>query len=136
MRAYPPEVRSFADAGRVLGPLEERLMQTLWSTQPLSVREVWHRLRGKRPAYTTVMTTLDRLYRKGLLARSRDGLAYIYRPALTRDEYHRRLVAAAVGELVATSAEPALAAFVDVAAELDSDNLARLERLIAARRKR
>lgn len=111
-------------------------MEALWEAPPRSVREVWQRLRGKRPAYTTVMTTLDRLYRKGLLARSRDGLAYVYRPALTREEYHRRVVTAAVSGLVAASAEPALAAFVDVAADLDEGNLARLERLIAARRKR
>lgn len=108
----------------------------LWASPPLSVREVWQGLKRKRPAYTTVMTTLDRLYRKGLLARSRDGLAYVYRPALTRDEYHRRAVAAAVGGLVAASGEPALSAFVDVAADLDEANLARLERLIAERRKR
>jgi predicted transcriptional regulator len=129
-------VRTFADASRVLGALEERVMQVLWTSPPMSVREVCGALRPRRSAYTTVMTTLDRLYRKGLLARSRDGIAYIYRPAMSRVEYHRRVVAAAVGELVAASAEPALAAFVDVAAELDEENLAHLERLIAARRRR
>ena len=111
-------------------------MEALWDAPPRSVRDVWKALRGRRPAYTTVMTTLDRLYRKGLLARTRDGLAYVYRPALTRDDYHRRVVAATVGELVASTGEPALAAFVDVAAELDEANLGRLERLIAARRRR
>lgn len=129
-------MRTFADASRVLGALEERLMDVLWQAPPMSGRDVCGALRRKKPAYTTVMTTLDRLYRKGLLARSRDGLAYVYRPAMTRDEYHRRIVAAAMGELVANSTEPALAAFVDVAAELDEANLGRLERLIAARRRR
>jgi predicted transcriptional regulator len=129
-------MRTLADASKVLGVLEERVMEILWSSPPMSVREVCGEMRRRRPAYTTVMTTLDRLYRKGLLARSREGIAYIYRPAMTRDDYHRRVVEAAMGELVATSTEPVLAAFVDVAAELDEANLARLERLIAARRRR
>jgi predicted transcriptional regulator len=129
-------VRTFADAGRVLGALEERVMDLLWASPPMSVREVAAGLRRRRLAYTTVMTTLDRLYRKGLLARSRDGAAYVYRPAMSRDEYHRRVVAAAMSSLVARSGEPALAAFVDVAAEVDEANLARLEALIAARRRR
>lgn len=111
-------------------------MEILWSSPPMTVRDVCTALRRRRLAYTTLMTTLDRLYRKGLLARSRAGVAYVYRPAMSREEYHRRLVAAAVGGLVASSAEPALAAFVDVAAEIDEDNLTRLEQLIRARRKR
>lgn len=111
-------------------------MAVLWSSPPMSVREVCAALRRRRPAYTTVMTTLDRLYRKGLLARHREGAAYVYRPAMTRDEYHRRVVEVAMGGLVAASTEPVLAAFVDVAAELDEANLARLERLIAERRRR
>lgn len=129
-------MRTLADASKVLGALEERVMDILWESPPMSVRDVCGAMKRKRPAYTTVMTTLDRLYRKGLLARSREGIAYIYRPAMSRDDYHRRVVEAAMGELVASSTEPVLAAFVDVAAELDEANLARLEKLIAARRRR
>jgi predicted transcriptional regulator len=131
-------VRTFAQASRVLGALEERIMEILWSAgEPLAVREVMARLPRRRPlAYTTVMTTLDRLYKKGLLGRDKEGSAFRYRPALTRDEYDRRIVEETVPGLLARSADPVLAAFVDVAARLDEDNLRRLERLIAARRRR
>ncbi|HEU0030038.1 MAG TPA: BlaI/MecI/CopY family transcriptional regulator [Kofleriaceae bacterium] len=118
----------------VLGALEERVMQILWDSDPLVVRDVVQKL-GSRLAYTTVMTTLDRLHRKGLLARDKDGVAFVYRPALTRDDFHRKQVEATVGQLLAKSADPVLAGFVDAAAAVDEDNLARLEQLIAARRK-
>ena len=63
-------MRSFDDAARVLGDLEQRVMEVLWEAAgPLAVREVQGRLGRGRLAYTTVMTTLDRLYKKRLLAR-------------------------------------------------------------------
>ena len=99
----------------------------------MSVREVNAKLKGKL-AHTTVMTTLDRLFKKGLLARDRDGTAYVYRAEISRDDYHRSLLEDTVGELLEKSAGPVLAAFVDTAAELDEENLAKLEALIADRR--
>lgn len=111
-------------------------MDVLWNEHPLSVREVKDRLRRTKPAYTTVMTTLDRLYKKGLLARTKNGIAFVYQPAIDRAEYQRRVVHAALAPLLEQGAGPVLAAFVDVAAGSDADNLAQLERLIAERRRR
>ena len=127
-------MRSFAQASRVLGELEERLMEILWADHPLSVREVKARLGRSRLAYTTIMTTLDRLYRKGLLARSKNGLAFAYQPAIDRAEYQRRVVQAALTPLLEQAPGTVLAAFVDAAAGSDAENLGRLERLIAERR--
>jgi predicted transcriptional regulator len=123
---------------RPLGSLEERVMEIVWRFESLSVREVCERLGRPMLAYTTVMTTLARLYTKGLLDRSRDGLAYRYRARLSRAEYNQRLVGAAVSTLIArpTDAAAVLAAFVDAATELDPDNLSRLEALIAERKAR
>jgi len=129
-------MRSFDDAGRVLGELEQRVMEVLWEGAPLAVREVQRRLGRGKPAYTTVMTTLDRLYKKRLLARDKVGLAYIYRPALDRAEYQRRVLEAALAPLLEQGPGPVLAAFVDVAAGADEQNLRQLEKLIAARRRR
>lgn len=128
-------MRSFRDAARVLGDLELAVMEVLWDTGALAVREVQQRLRGK-PAYTTVMTTLDRLFKKRLLRREKIGMAFVYRPAIDRDQYHRKIVEAAVTPLLEDGAGAVLAAFVDVAAGLDRDHLAHLERLIAERRKK
>ena len=110
-------------------------MGILWDESPLTVRDVKARLKSK-PAYTTVMTTLDRLYRKGLLARTKNGQAFVYLPAMDRAEYQRRVVQAAVAPLLAEGGSAVLAAFVDAAAEVGDENLAKLERLIAARRKK
>jgi predicted transcriptional regulator len=82
------------------------------------------------------MTTLDRLFKKGLLTRERVGQAFVYRAALDRDGYRQRLIEAAVGELVDRAPDAVLAAFVDTAAALDEHNLLRLERLIAERKRK
>jgi predicted transcriptional regulator len=128
-------MRTFEQAGQVLGALEERLMELLWGAgAPLCVRDVCERL-DEPLAYTTVMTTLDRLFKKGLLARERCGQAFAYRPAMARDDYHQRVVAAAVTPLLQTGGDPVLAAFVDAAADVDEHNLERLEAIIAAARR-
>lgn len=109
-------------------------MEVLWRRGRLPVRDVLRHLGGGL-AYTTVMTTLDRLYKKRLLARDKDGNAFVYEPALTRDDYHRLAVEHAVSPLLARSGDPVLAGFVDAAAAVDEDNLRRLEQLIAERRR-
>ncbi len=58
-------------------------MEVLWKrAEAMAVREVCARLDGETLAYTTVMTTLDRLYKKGLLRREKDGTAFVYQPAM------------------------------------------------------
>ncbi len=123
-------------ATRVLGDLEERLMEIMWEEHPLSVRDVCSRVRRTKLAYTTVMTTLDRLHTKGLLARTKQGTAFLYLPAIDRAEYQRRVVETALAPMFAQDAAPVLAAFIDVAAGVDEGNLARLELLIAEHRRR
>lgn len=69
-----------------LGELEQRVMDVLWAaTQPMSVREVLDvLLEEKKLAYTTVMTVLDRLAKKGIVSRERQGRQWIYTPARDR----------------------------------------------------
>lgn len=114
-------------------------MGILWEQSPQTVREVATKLErlDRKLAYTTVMTTLDRLYKKGLLDRHEEGLAFAYEPALSRDEYRRRIVEDVVSTLLEHSegTDPVLAAFVDTAADLGEDALKRLEELITARRR-
>ena len=128
-------MRTFSTAARVLGELETQIMELLWEQHPLSVRTACERLRGDH-AYTTIMTTMDRLHKKRLLRRTKDGNAFIYEPAMDRAEYQKRVVEAALTPLLEQGAAPVLAAFVEVAADLDKDNLAELERLIASHKRR
>jgi predicted transcriptional regulator len=117
-----------------LGRLEQEVLEVMWRAGDASVREMMRRLPRKR-AYTTIMTTLDRLHTKGLLARAKEGNAFRYRVALSRDDFHRRVAEETVSSLLARSADPVLAGFVDAAAAIDEGNLVRLERLIAERRR-
>ncbi|MGH3997950.1 MAG: BlaI/MecI/CopY family transcriptional regulator [Pseudonocardiaceae bacterium] len=79
---------------RGFGELEAVVMDRLWSGEgTTSVRAVFEDLRQQREiAYTTVMSTMDNLHRKGWLARERNGKAYRYWPTLTREEYSARLM--------------------------------------------
>lgn len=121
---------------RALGELEDRLMSILWDEHPLSVRDVCTRVRRSKLAYTTVMTTLDRLHKKGLLARTKQGNAFLYLPEIDRAEYQRRVIETALAPMFEQGAAPVLAAFVDIAADVDEANLARLEQLIAEHKRR
>lgn len=79
---------------RYLGELEAAVMQVLWeSVEPVKVREVLERLdTGRSLAYTTVLTVLDNLHRKGWAQREMDGRAYRYRPTRTREEAAARML--------------------------------------------
>ncbi|MFD1150620.1 BlaI/MecI/CopY family transcriptional regulator [Saccharothrix hoggarensis] len=89
---------------RGLGELEAAVMDVLWRTaEPLKVREVLERLdTGKQLAYTTVMTVLDNLHRKGWVVRELEGKAYRYQPAMSRAE----AASAALRDVLAASGDP------------------------------
>jgi predicted transcriptional regulator len=92
---------------RSLGELENAVMTRVWRwNRPVTVREVLLDLRTERDiAYTTVMTVLDKLYRKGWLRRERDGRAYRYAPVSSREAY----TASLMNDAWATSDNPAAA---------------------------
>jgi Predicted transcriptional regulator len=71
-----------------LGELERSIMDILWASRaPLTAREVGRLIADRDLAPTTIMTVLDRLNRKGFLERIRDGRAWRYAPARSRDDY-------------------------------------------------
>jgi predicted transcriptional regulator len=117
-----------------LGELEQVVMDAVWDHAPSTVRDVADRMRGDADrAYTTVMTTLDRLHKKGLLRRQKDGLAWRYEAAMDRISFDRQVADALAAELV-SHGETGLAALVDATA--DEALLDRLAALIDARRSR
>lgn len=122
-----------------LGDLERSIMDTLWSAGEswLTVREVHDELaKGRDIAYTTVMTVLDRMARKDLVSRERDGRAWRYRPTSSRGAMTAEVMRQALGEFVedadGSERQAALVAFVDEASDADRkalrDALAALER--------
>ena len=110
---------------RGFGNLEAVVMDLLWSWgRPATVREVVDDLVTKREiAYTTVMTVMDNLHRKGWLDRVLDGRAYRYEPVASREEYVARVMRDALdGSL---DVDATLAHFLDQMTDAESDALRR-----------
>jgi predicted transcriptional regulator len=103
---------------RGFGDLEAEVMQRVWDHNgPVSVREIFEEMRQQRTiAYTTVMSTMDNLHRKGWLNRDKDGKAYRYTAVASRDEYSARLMREAMAE--AGDTEAVLSHFV---AQMDGE---------------
>ena len=113
---------------RGFGDLEAVVMDRVWDRdKPVTVRELFDELREERNiAYTTVMSTMDNLHRKGWLARERDGKAYRYTAVASREEYSARLMREAMAE--AGDAEAVLSHFV---AQMDGTESAALRAVLA-----
>jgi predicted transcriptional regulator len=123
--------------GFTLGKLERAVMEELWARGRASAGDV-QRAFGGRAAYTTWMTTLDRLFKKGLLAREKEGRAYLYTPRVTREEFERGVAEDVLGGLldrVAGGAEPLLACIVEAVGERDRALLDELQRLVEEKRR-
>jgi predicted transcriptional regulator len=104
---------------RGFGDLEAVIMQQVWDHgTPVTVRELFDELRLERSiAYTTVMSTMDNLHRKGWLNRVKEGKAYRYAATATREEYSARLMSEALAD--GGNTEAVLAHFV---AEMDGED--------------
>ncbi len=116
-----------------IGPLEAAVLKHLWSSGPGSVKDLHRTLgRPRRVSLNTVQSAMDRLYRKDLLARTKVGHAYVYEPAVTRQELGMRLIRQAVAPL---AQEPSLLinAAVDYAEREGDGVLEELEALVAER---
>jgi predicted transcriptional regulator len=122
---------------RVLGDLESDVMEVAWARGEVSVRDVLRRLEAKRPiAYTTVMTTLARLARKGLLTRRKVESAYLYTPAASRDQLATTVAESVIDGLLEGFGSAAMSRLLDRVQREDPERLEALARLIEERRKR
>ena len=131
-RGFRPGARGTA---QVLGELESAVIEILWAEPRLTVVDVEEQLRRRREiAHTTVLTTMDRMHRKGYLTREKHGKAFVYSPTYSRKEFEQRMAQEVLGALIGDFTEPALSAFVDLVAE-DDDALDHLEQLIRAKRR-
>jgi len=126
----------FRASSSQLGPLEQRLLEMLWERGNATVREL---VAGPTAdlAYTTVMTTLDRLFKKNLLSREAEGRAFRYTPRFTREELHREAAGEAFRQLL--NASPAsslpLSYLVEIVTERDAQLLDDLRQLVDAKRR-
>src|SRR3954463_3501495 len=121
-----------------LGFLERELMEHVWKLDEASVADVHEALAG-RLAYTTIMTTLDRLYKKGILQRRKQGRAFIYSAAVSQKQFKESLVKKAMNYLLAEHSKetaPLMANLVETFKEHDARLLDELEKMIQQSRER
>ena len=137
LRQQKEAVEALRTASSVLGPLETRLLELLWAQpSPATVRHIRRAL--PELAYTTIMTTLDRLYRKGLLLRDKDGRAFSYVPRYTRAELLSELISGHVADLLGAAEEGTLllSTLVRAVGRTDAALLDELDVLVQAERLR
>ena len=124
-------------ASESLGKLELNVLKEIWQRDEVSVRDIYLAF-GERIAYTTLMTTLDRLFKKKLLTRRKDGRAFIYLPAVSPDELEQGIREDVIDGLLghgADAVQPVLACIVDTVSERDRELLDELDRLIKEKRR-
>ena len=120
-----------------LGHLEITVMEILWKRGESNVHDVVHQL--NRPlAYTTVMTTLDRLYKKGMLERRKSERAFLYSPRLTRGEWDRKRAGDFMAGFLASpsaSGDLLISCLVEAVGQHDAALLDELEKKIRMKRR-
>lgn len=117
--------------------LEADIMDVVWSREweAFSVRDVLEELLETRSiAYTTVMTTVSRLFDKGLLEREMEGRRYMYSPVVGRDEFQARVALEVMTSLPDAGREVAMSMLIDEMSREDDGALERLEHLLAEHR--
>lgn len=116
---------------KVLGDLEAEIMELVWARsngEGTTVRDIFQILYEQRgTAYTTVMNTMTRLARKKLLSVEKEGVAYVYRPTLKKDEFVSRFVGRMLEDLLVSFAGPTLEG---IAALSDPEAAARARALL------
>ncbi|HBS41324.1 MAG TPA: TrmB family transcriptional regulator [Oceanospirillales bacterium] len=119
----------------ILGELEKQVLNQLWTTGEADAKQI-HAALGEAQgrSLNTIQSTLDRLYKKQLLSRSKLGHAFIYRPRLDRSELIARLIRDITSDFVRQGSDSLMAAFVSLSADLGDEELDRLEALIRQHR--
>jgi predicted transcriptional regulator len=128
----PREIACFA-----LGKLERQVLEETWRLGEVSVRDIY-RAFDERVAYTTLMTTLDRLFKKNLLERRKDGRAFVYVAVVSQAGFDQGIKEDVIDGLLGHDADavgPVLACIVDTISERDRELLDELDRLVQQKKK-
>lgn len=123
---------------KILGDLEADVMEAIWARGQATVHDVHERLTAadRELAYTTVMTVMSRLADKGLLEKRKDGVAYVYMPVASKEEFTRRTVGTVLSELLDDFTAPAMSQLVEFMDEQDEAAIEALAKAIEEKRRR
>ena len=117
--------------------LEAEIMEIVWEfpDPDFSVGDIVEILERRREiAYTTVMTTVSRLYEKGLLSRTKHGRKYLYKAMQSRQEYIVQLTKDVIQQLPPIGQETAISMLIERIDDADDDELLKLEEMIRQKR--
>jgi len=112
------------------GDLEEKVMDAVWKLGNATVSETREYLGKDKFAHTTIMTILDRLYKKGILTRKKEGKGYRYYPLMTKEEFEKAVAKKVISDMVKSNPSLALPAFEGVIEELSAEEIEKLKKLI------
>ncbi|MBI5827348.1 MAG: BlaI/MecI/CopY family transcriptional regulator [Deltaproteobacteria bacterium] len=122
--------------GKVLGRLEQEILDVLWKSGPLNGKEIFSDIRRKRDlALTTVLTVIERLAKKGLVRKTRGESVYLFEAAYSRDGFAREVSQEVLKSIFDISRSGACASFVDMLARVDPVELEELSSMIEKKKK-
>ena len=118
-----------------LGDLEKQVLKYLWQTSEADVKQV-HRVvsQTRHNSLNTVQSALDRLYKKGVLSRRKQGHAYLYQPKVDREGLIHQLINNVTSDFIEDGENTLIAAFGSVSSSLNDNELDALEQLIEQQR--
>lgn len=118
-----------------LGELEKLVLKYFWQFKQADAKGVHAYFKQQRGgSLNTIQSTLDRLFKKGLLSREKQGHAFIYRAALEQKAFIGQLIREVTDDFTAGDQDSLLAAFVSLSSQFDEEHLNKLEQLIHAHR--
>ena len=111
--------------------LERPLMEILWTKGSMKGRDLYEEIRRKRDiAYTTALTVLDRLSKKGLIKKDRNSGIILFTPAVSRQAYESAVTESLVQKAFEVSPDLAVSAFADMFSKMPKGNLEKLEKML------
>ena len=121
----------------LLGELEKQVLEYLWKNQPTDAKQVHNYFEKNRGgSLNTIQSTLERLYKKNLLSRVKNGHAYQYFPKVARQELIGQLIKSVTHDFVVEDENSVIAAFSSISSDLDEKQLDELEAMIEQQRKK
>ncbi|WDE01062.1 BlaI/MecI/CopY family transcriptional regulator [Thalassomonas actiniarum] len=118
-----------------LGELEKLVLQYLWQNDSADVKQVFgHFEKTRGGSLNTIQSTLDRLYKKGLLTRHKAGHAFVYQAKVERHELIGQLIKSVTSDFITEDDSSLVAAFSSISKEFNEEQLLKLESLIEQQR--
>lgn len=123
--------------GRVLGDIEKSVMDVIWNKDESTGREIFEEVeKEKNLAFTTVLTVMDRLMKKGLIKRMKKGKLFVYTASMSKDDFVRQVSQEVLQGIFDISSSSAASSFVDILYKTSPDEIDSLTRLIEEKKKK